>query len=61
MHFTLSEEHIMIQNAGRDFVINEYLHVVIDRDEHQRFLREQIMQLTDLGFYGHDGRYKIWG
>ena len=50
MHFTLSEEHLMIQKAVRDFAINECLPVVIDRDKHQRFPREQIMQLADLGF-----------
>ena len=40
MHFTLSEEHLMIQKAVRDFAINEYFRGVIDRDKHQRFPKE---------------------
>lgn len=52
MHFQLSEEHLMIQQAARDFAVNECLPGVIDRDEHQRFPYEQIMQLADLGFMG---------
>jgi alkylation response protein AidB-like acyl-CoA dehydrogenase len=52
MHFTLSEEHLMIQKAARDFVQNECLPGVIERDEHQRFPKEQIEKLADLGFMG---------
>ncbi len=52
MHFTLSEEHQMIEKAAKDFAVNECLPGVIDRDEHQRFPKEQIMQLADLGFMG---------
>lgn len=52
MQFQLSEEHLMIQKAARDFAVNECLPGVIDRDEHQRFPKEQIMQLADLGFMG---------
>ena len=42
----------MIQKAARDFAQNECLPGVIERDEQQRFPREQIMQLADLGFMG---------
>ncbi len=52
MHFQLSEEHLMIQKAARDFARNECLPGVIERDEQQKFPREQIMQLADLGFMG---------
>ncbi len=52
MQFTLSEEHQMIEKAAKDFAVNECLPGVIDRDEHQRFPKEQIMQLADLGFMG---------
>jgi alkylation response protein AidB-like acyl-CoA dehydrogenase len=52
MHFQLSEEHLMIQKAARDFAQNECLPGVIERDEHQKFPREQIMKLADLGFMG---------
>jgi alkylation response protein AidB-like acyl-CoA dehydrogenase len=52
MHFQLSEEHKMIQQAARDFAQNECLPGVIERDEHQKFPKEQIMKLADLGFMG---------
>src|SRR5215203_300922 len=52
MHFQLSEEHLMIQQAARDFAKNECLPGVIERDEKMQFPREQIMKLADLGFLG---------
>lgn len=52
MQLQLSEEQIMIQKAAKDFAVNECLPGVIDRDEHQRFPKEQIEQLADLGFMG---------
>jgi len=52
MHFQLSEEHLMIQRAARDFARTECLPDVIDRDEHQRFPKEQICKLAELGFMG---------
>ncbi len=52
MEFQLNEEHLMIQKAARDFAINECLPGVIERDEHQKFPREQILKLADLGFMG---------
>jgi len=52
MEFKLSEEHLMIQQAARDFARNECLPGVIDRDEHQRFPKEQVMKLAELGFMG---------
>ncbi|MFW2477807.1 MAG: acyl-CoA dehydrogenase family protein [Sediminibacterium sp.] len=52
MQFQLSEEHLMIQKAARDFAQNECLPGVIDRDEKQQFPKEQIMQLAELGFMG---------
>src|SRR5438105_8617497 len=52
MQFQLSEEHLMIRKAARDFAQNECLPGVIERDEHQKFPREQILKLADLGFMG---------
>src|SRR5690349_18033886 len=52
MHFQLSEEHLMIQKAAKDFAVNECLPGVIERDELQKFPHAQIMQLADLGFMG---------
>ena len=42
----------MIQKAARDFAITECLSGVIERDEKQKFPREQVMKLADLGFLG---------
>src|SRR5215204_944633 len=52
MNFELSEEHLMIQQAARDFAQNECLAGVIERDEKMQFPREQIMKLAELGFLG---------
>jgi alkylation response protein AidB-like acyl-CoA dehydrogenase len=52
MQFELTEEHLMIQRAARDFAVNECLPGVIERDEQQKFPKEQIMKLADLGFMG---------
>jgi alkylation response protein AidB-like acyl-CoA dehydrogenase len=52
MQFQLSEEQLMIQQAARDFAVNECLPGVIERDESQKFSPELIMKLADLGFMG---------
>ena len=52
MEFVLSEEHLMIQKAARDFAITECLPDVIGRDERQEFPKEQVSKLADLGFMG---------
>lgn len=52
MNFELSEEHLMIQKAARDFA-NEVLKPgVIERDETQKFPAAEIKQLGELGFLG---------
>ena len=52
MHFQLSEEQLMIQQAARDFAQTELKPGVIERDEHQKFPAEQIKKLGELGFMG---------
>lgn len=52
MQFKLKEEQLMIRQAARDFAINECLPGVIERDEKQKFPREQVMKLAELGFMG---------
>ena len=52
MDFSLSEEHLMIQQAARDFAQQELLPEVIERDDEQRFPAEQIKKLGELGFLG---------
>lgn len=52
MHFQLTEEQLMIRQAARDFARNQCLPGVIERDELQRFPKDQVMQLAELGFMG---------
>ena len=52
MNFNLTEEHIMIRDAARDFANTELLPGVIERDENQIFPVEQIKKLGELGFMG---------
>jgi alkylation response protein AidB-like acyl-CoA dehydrogenase len=52
MHFELSEEHLMIQQAAREFAQNELKPGVIERDEHQKFPTEQVKRMAEMGFLG---------
>jgi alkylation response protein AidB-like acyl-CoA dehydrogenase len=52
MTFELSEEHLMIRSAARDFAQNELKAGVIERDEHQKFPSEQVKKMAELGFLG---------
>src|SRR5690349_6958230 len=52
MNLDLSEEHLMIQQAARDFANTECLPGVIERDEKMIFPKEQVLKLADLGFMG---------
>ncbi|HET8885441.1 MAG TPA: acyl-CoA dehydrogenase [Salinimicrobium sp.] len=52
MDFKLTEEHIMIRDAARDFAKNELLPGVIERDEKQHFPKEYIRKMGELGFLG---------
>ncbi|MCW3105248.1 MAG: acyl-CoA dehydrogenase [Bacteroidetes bacterium] len=52
MFFDLTEEHLMIQKAARDFANDVLKPGVIERDEHQKFPAEEIKQLGELGFMG---------
>lgn len=52
MNFELTEEHLMIQQAARDFAQTELLPGVIERDNEQRVPLEQLKKLGELGFLG---------
>ncbi len=52
MDFELSEEHIMIRDAAREFARNELLPGVIERDEKQEFPKAQVKKMGELGFLG---------
>ena len=52
MKFELTEEHLMIRQAARDFAQNELLPGVIERDNEQKFPAEQVKKMGELGFLG---------
>ncbi len=52
MNFSLSEEHIMIRDAARDFAQTELLTGVIERDHKQEFPQELVKKMGNLGFMG---------
>jgi len=52
MKFDLSEEHLAVRDAARDFAQNVLKPGVIERDEAQRFPVEEMKQLGELGFLG---------
>jgi len=52
MNFELTEEHLMIQKAARDFANDVLKPGVIERDETQKFPAAEIKQLGELGFLG---------
>lgn len=61
MDFSLTEEHIMIREAARDFARTELLPGVIERDTHQKFPTEQVKKMGELGFLGMMANPKYGG
>ncbi|MCD8408171.1 acyl-CoA dehydrogenase [Tenacibaculum dicentrarchi] len=52
MDFNLTEEHIMIRDAARDFAQTELLPGVIERDNKQEFPDSLVKKMGELGFMG---------
>jgi alkylation response protein AidB-like acyl-CoA dehydrogenase len=52
MDFRLTEEHLMIRDAARDFAQTELLPGVIERDNAQTFPNELVRKMGELGFMG---------
>src|SRR5690242_12493317 len=52
LSFQLTEEHLAVQAAAREFAQNELFPGVIERDEEQRFPAEQIKKMGQIGFMG---------
>lgn len=52
MDFNLTEEHLMVREAARDFAQTELLPGVIERDENQHFPDELVKKMGALGFLG---------
>lgn len=52
MNFQLTEEHLAIREAARDFAENVLKPGVIERDEHQHTPKEIVDQMGEMGFMG---------
>jgi alkylation response protein AidB-like acyl-CoA dehydrogenase len=52
MNFELTEEHIAVRDAARNFAQNVLKPGVIDRDRDQKVALDEIKQLGELGFLG---------
>lgn len=52
MNLELTEEHLAVRDAARDFAQNVLKPGVIERDEKQQFPKEEIKKLGELGFLG---------
>ncbi len=52
MNFDLTEEHLMIRQAARDFAQNDCKPGVIERDATMTFPKEQVRKMGELGFLG---------
>lgn len=52
MNFDLTEEQLAVRDAAREFAQTVLKPGVIERDEHQRFAKEEVRQLAELGFLG---------
>lgn len=52
MNFQLTEEQIAVRDAARDFAQNVLKPGVIDRDNQQKFPKDEVKQLAELGFMG---------
>lgn len=52
MKFRLTEEHLSVQEAAREFAQKELLPGVIERDRTMAYPTEQVRQMAELGFLG---------
>jgi alkylation response protein AidB-like acyl-CoA dehydrogenase len=52
MNFNLTEEHLAVREAARDFAEKELLHDAIERDTHSKFPEKQVKMMSELGFMG---------
>ncbi|AYQ34175.1 acyl-CoA dehydrogenase [Runella sp. SP2] len=52
LNFNLTEEHLAVKEAARDFAQNELLPGVIERDNEQKFDPKLLKRMGELGFLG---------
>jgi alkylation response protein AidB-like acyl-CoA dehydrogenase len=61
MNFKLSEEHLLIKKAARDFAQNELKSGVIDRDSKSLYPDKEVERMAELGFLGMTVSQKYGG
>jgi alkylation response protein AidB-like acyl-CoA dehydrogenase len=61
MNFKLSEEHLLIKKAARDFAQNELKSGVIDRDSKSLYPDKEVERMAELGFLGMTVSHKYGG
>ena len=61
MNLALSEEHLLIQKAARDFAQNELKPGVIDRDSNSLYPEKGVERMAELGFLGMTVSQKYGG
>jgi len=52
MNFELTEEHLMIQQAARDYAQRELIQDVLERDEKAEYPAKHMKNIAELGFLG---------
>jgi alkylation response protein AidB-like acyl-CoA dehydrogenase len=52
LDFNLSEEHLAVQEAARDFAQTELIPGIVERDNEARFPTNQVRRMGELGFMG---------
>ncbi len=52
MNFLLTEDHLAVQQAAREFAQKELLPGVIDRDRHMKYPITEVRRMAELGFLG---------
>lgn len=52
LNFNLTEEHLAVKEAARDFAQNELLPGIIERDNEQKFDSRLLKRMGELGFLG---------
>ena len=61
MDFNLTEEHLAVREAARDFAEKELLHDAIERDALSKFPDKQVKMMGELGFLGMMASEKYGG
>ncbi|WP_028667551.1 acyl-CoA dehydrogenase [Runella zeae] len=52
LNFNLTEEHLAVKEAARDFAQNELLPGILERDNEQKFDPKLVKRMGELGFLG---------